>query len=269
MDTIRRSGAAAAIVLVVLLLPGCAAPASGKPPPAGGYAEFDLLPVGAELPSGTACADRVRHRYATGWEPRPGNWDANHTVPHPKPALGTLPDFTETANTGAQWAARVDGDFTGTTEQLVLWAACKWGLDDEWLRAQLVVESFWDQQTAGDLTYRRPFCPPDARNDRVGRCAESYGLLQNKWRFNRTAYPAFRTSTAYQLDFSGFKLRACYEGYKYVSEGARGDWKGCVGNWFSGEWHDPAAEQYVGWVITALAQKIWTHWPDADADADG
>jgi autotransporter family porin len=263
--TIWRAAGAAVVLGLLGLVPSCAiVPRSGPPPP-GGYGQFELLPVGADLPTGAACARQVTERFDGGWEPRAAeNGTANRTVPDPKPDLGTLPDFDDVANTGERWAPRVDGDFTGTTEQILLWAACKWGLDDQWLRAQLVVESFWDQRTAGDVTYQWGHCPGDAFVDRLGRCAESYGLLQNKYRFNRSAYPAFRTSTAYGLDFSGFKLRACYEGHKYTSEGAVGDWPGCVGNWFSGAWHDPLAERYVGWVRVALRQQVWTDWPDTD-----
>jgi autotransporter family porin len=252
------------LALVAMVVPGCGS-ADGPAPPVGGYAAFRLLPVGARLPSAQFCADEVRARYATGWEPRAAtNRVANHTVPHPAPRLGVLPDFDETANRDRQWAPRIDGDFRGTTEQIILWAACKWGLDDEWLRAQAVVESFWNQRTAGDYTATRRHCPRDAVGKANHRCAESYGLLQNKYRFNRSAYPAFRTSTAYQLDFSGFKLRACFDGHKYISHGAKGDWRGCLGNWYSGEWHDRLGDEYVGWVVHAMAQHIWTTWPDTD-----
>jgi hypothetical protein len=262
--TLRRTVCAVALIALASVLSGCRTD-NQPPPPAGGYAAFGLRPVGARLPTASSCAKEVRNRFSTGWEPRAStNGYANRTVPHPAPDLGTLPDFDATANTDPQWAPRVDGDFTGTTEQIILWAACKWGLDDEWLRAQMVVESFWNQRTAGDFTATRSRCPRDAVRNSKGRCAESYGLLQNKYRFNRSAYPAFRTSTAYQLDFSAFKLRACYDGHKYVSNGVRGDWLGCVGNWYSGEWHDPLGETYVGWVVAAKAAHLWTSWPDTD-----
>jgi hypothetical protein len=40
---------------------------------------------------------------------------------------------------------RVDGQFTGTTDEILQWAACKWGLPDNLLRAVAVVESTWFQ----------------------------------------------------------------------------------------------------------------------------
>jgi hypothetical protein len=41
--------------------------------------------------------------------------------------------------------SRVDGQFTGTTDEILQWAACKWGLPDNLIRADAVVESTWFQ----------------------------------------------------------------------------------------------------------------------------
>jgi len=38
---------------------------------------------------------------------------------------------------------RVDGRFTGTTDEIFQWAACKWGLPDNLIRADAVIESTW------------------------------------------------------------------------------------------------------------------------------
>jgi hypothetical protein len=40
---------------------------------------------------------------------------------------------------------RVDGQFTGTTDEIFQWAGCKWGLSDDLLRAVAVRESTWYQ----------------------------------------------------------------------------------------------------------------------------
>jgi len=40
---------------------------------------------------------------------------------------------------------RVDGQFTGTTDEIFQWAACKWGLPDNLIRADAVEESTWFQ----------------------------------------------------------------------------------------------------------------------------
>ena len=50
---------------------------------------------------------------------------------------------------------RVDGRFTGTADEILQWAACKWGLPDNLIRADAVVESTWFQylHLPGDASY--------------------------------------------------------------------------------------------------------------------
>ena len=45
---------------------------------------------------------------------------------------------------------RVDGDFAGTTDEIIQWAACKWGIDEDIVRAQVIKESCWYQSATGD-----------------------------------------------------------------------------------------------------------------------
>ena len=42
------------------------------------------------------------------------------------------------------------GNFTGTTTEIFQWAACKWGIDEDTLRAVAVQESDWHQSAVGD-----------------------------------------------------------------------------------------------------------------------
>ena len=39
---------------------------------------------------------------------------------------------------------------------------------------------------------------------------------------------------------------------------AAGDLWGCLGVWFSGRWHTPAAEGYIAKVQDYLTQRVWT-----------
>ena len=82
------------------------------------------LPVGAALPSGAECSTRVR----PAAEIRPANTTANNN-------RGSRAN----ANTRSDWSGfnRVDGDFAGTTDELIQWAACKWGIDEDIVRAQI------------------------------------------------------------------------------------------------------------------------------------
>lgn len=118
-----------------------------SPPPAGGYF-VELKPVGSwsSLPDGDACAAQVH--YST-WEPRPENDLANHTMPAPGAMASSF--AARPRNQGgtydARWDSwllpRVDGQFTGTTDEIFQWAACKWGLPDNLLRGMAVRESTW------------------------------------------------------------------------------------------------------------------------------
>ena len=78
---------------------------------------FETLPPGAPLPSGQLCAERVRR---SGWEARPENAKANRT----RGAAISRIDGASTAG-NARLAPRIDGDFTGTTDEILQWGACK------------------------------------------------------------------------------------------------------------------------------------------------
>lgn len=183
------------------------------PPPS--TERFETLPVGASLPSGAECAARVR----PADEIRPENAAANAN-------RGSRAN----ANTRTDWSgfARVDGDFSGTTDEIIQWAACKWGIDEDLVRAQIIKESYWYMSVNGDS-------------------GESWGLGQVR----DTAHPsAFqysvnaRNSSAYNLDYTYASWRACYEGvYTWLNTVERGreygpgdEW-GCLGLWFSGRWY--------------------------------
>jgi hypothetical protein len=44
----------------------------------------------------------------------------------------------------------VDGNFPGTTDEILQWAACKWGMDQNIAKAEAIAESSWYQSTVGD-----------------------------------------------------------------------------------------------------------------------
>ncbi len=204
--------------------------ASTTLPPTG---HFVTLPVGSSLPSDATCAGRVRR---TG-EKRPQNATYNQTRGHGPPSNPPAPLYR-----------RVTGNFTGTTDEIIQWAACKWGVDEDVARAQAAKESFWFQNAVGDN-------------------GESFGIMQVrqpywKWAFNNGVGDA-KTSTAYNLDAALAARRNCFEGNEtwLNSVGgahyAAGDLWGCIGLWFSGRWHDQAADTYIAAVQSDLAQRVW------------
>ncbi|MGI9599003.1 MAG: hypothetical protein ACR2QK_22760 [Acidimicrobiales bacterium] len=222
-------------------------------PPAPLPDVFVTLEPGTTLPDERRCADHV----LTGpdQEVRPENAEANATVVNVAVEVDGAGDWWNGIN-----ADRVTGNFTGTTDQVLRWASCKWGFDEEITRARAVAESSWRVSTAGDVTDDPDSCrllemqPP---------CAQSYGLLQVKGTVHEGTHPASVESAAFGVDYAMAWLRACYEGhftwFESPSYDAGDEW-GCVGAWFSGNWWDQPANDYVGTVRFHLAEQTWTSY---------
>lgn len=212
---------------------------------------FTTLPPGAALPSGKDCAARIG---TSTWEPRPQNGNANQTKGKNVPRIDGAND---TGN--RRLARRVDGNYTGTTDQIIRWGACKWGFDEDIVRAVATQESYWSQAQLGDRTTDPVAC---ARIGATAPCYESYGLLQVKPTVHEYTWPGARDSTAFNVDYALAWRRACFEGYfnDWIPESARGDEWGCVGLWYTGEWGTAAAQRYVREVQEHLRRQAWRSW---------
>src|SRR5689334_7972225 len=77
-------------------------------------------------------------------ETRPDNAPANAT----EPTEEQLADFH--AASGEPYSDRVTGGFTGTTDEIIQWAAWKWGVDANLMRAAAMQESDWHQGDVSD-----------------------------------------------------------------------------------------------------------------------
>lgn len=279
-------------------------PAMTLPPARGGY--FRLRPVGAwsALPGDASCAGQVH--YST-WEPRPDNEGPNHVMPDATAvhrAFAARPVSADGTN-DPRWDSwllqRVDGQFTGTTDAIFQWAACKWGLPDDVLRAIAVTESTWYQyevypsgrpvrnRGSGDVT--RPsmagasvYCDGIAKYGRdyqldygPGICPRTFSIMgvmswqapswgQMPGNQNGT-FPFNRQSTAFGVDYLAARLRGCYNGWEYWLKHSgsytAGDLWGCAGAWYSGGWHSADANRYISRVQSELADFTWlqTDWP--------
>jgi hypothetical protein len=301
---------------------------SNSPPPASGY--FLLQPVGASLPSDSECAAAV---HSSTWEPRPENQQQNNTTPAPGAMAASFAirprDQGDTYN--ALWDSwllpRVDGQFTGTTDEILQWAACKWGLPDNLIRADAVEESTWFQYlhfpndasyggggggscywnrgcgdsfsspTTASTIYCNALDPEgvlasevhDYQTDpvtgtggypytpRAGMCPKTFSILgimswdDPAWEAPYPAYagdqngtfPFTRDSTAAAADYWGAYMRGCYNGWeswlKQTGTGtyAAGDIWGCLGSWYSGDWHSSAANGYISRVQAQLSNLTW------------
>jgi hypothetical protein len=182
-------------------------------------------------------ANRVER---SSFEPRPDNRAANHTVP----GKHRLERWRHRSD--MPYARFVDGRFRGTTDEIIQWAAHKWGFPPNLLRAVAVTESYWHQSAVGDN-------------------GDSFGLFQVRrpyhcWGACRIA----RYSTAFNADYYGAILRAYYDGKQKwlntVERGRRyhaGDVWGSVGAWFSGRWWTDPSRGYIRTVKHNLAARIW------------
>jgi len=196
---------------------------------------FPTLGVGSVLPGDGQCAARVRRAP----EVRAVNVPYNQTR-----------GFGPPSNPPHALYARVTGNFTGTTDEIIQWAACKWGIDEDLVRAQTAKESWWTQTNVGDG-------------------GESFGLMQVRepyvgWAFNGGVGDAM-SSSAYNLDAALAARRNCFEGHEpwlnTVERGrdyAAGDLWGCVGMWFSGRWYTQPSVDYIAAVQDYLDRRIWT-----------
>lgn len=196
------------------------------------------LPPGslAQLPSETACMTKAWAD--TSREKRLENETANRT---------DVPDGVSFSDAPA-YGRRVTGNFSGTTQQILTWAACKWGIDANLLKAQAVQESSW-RQTA------------------VGCAGDCFGILQIKRSTWPTSFPGSQTSTAFNADLSGMFTRACIDGLfagwsnmgGYLSTTGRARVWYCIGVYYAGE--KPTSEndgtRYVADVKRHLSTKTW------------
>lgn len=199
--------------------------------------EPDVAPPSRVLLGDREAASRVT-RSTRG--PRSANREPNQRVP----TAAELARFRR-ASRGQGVATRVTGRFTGTTEEIVEWAAHKWGFDPDLLKAQAMTESSWDQRAVGDEGL-------------------SFGLMQIKRTKWRGSHPLSEISTAFNVDLAAAILRQAYDGRAtwYGPEGySSGDLWGSLGSYYSGAWRDAAGREYVQRVWRHLADRPWTE-PD-------
>ncbi|HYH59154.1 MAG TPA: hypothetical protein VD790_08025 [Thermoleophilaceae bacterium] len=173
------------------------------------------------------------------WEPRPRNRRANRN----KTNGWMLKKFRRHSALPRKYKRRVTGRYSGTTDEILQWAAHKWGFSPDLLRGVAAIESWWRQRAVGD----------------EGR---SFGLMQIK-RGSHCCLPATRTSTAFNADYYGAWLRHVYDGrarwLNHQRRGERykrGDLWGSVGVWYAGHWHYNSAE-YIRRLKKMIRQRVW------------
>jgi len=129
-----------------------------------------------------------------------------------------------------RWMKLVDGQYTGTTEMIIRWAACKWGMDEDMIRAQATAEhGTWIQWNAGgDERKSMNQCQagnnPDHNSTNLweylisNACYQSWSIWQTKVVYSSpnvgawTTWPAINESTAFAVDYRYASQRSCMNG---------------------------------------------------------
>jgi hypothetical protein len=251
---------------------------------AGSTEHFSTLPLHAELPSEADCAARVRARPSA--ETIPSNVAANHAVP----SGGELSRLRAAGYTFGPLDSpvhfdRITGDFTGSTDMILRWGACKYGVDEDVVRAQAWQESWWRQSTFGDKRStiskcvqteahpHQPLDPPFAAlwNFNCEQCCwQSWSILQTKVYYAWMTWPMIKDSTAFAVDYRLADQRSCMDGLYQTFFAGRGNYArdtrsgdldtvlwGCIGMHYSGDWYDAGAEEYIRDVRGNLVHRRW------------
>ena len=200
-----------------------------------------IAPVGRPPLSDAAAARLVRR---TAWEARPANTADNHRVP----TAAQLAAF-RAQNVADPYKQYVDGRYRGTTDEIIQWAAAKWGLDPNLLRAVAAVETWWDMSF-------------------VGNDGSAFGIFQVREPYHcvgPVVCGLFRHDTAFNADYYGSIIRSYFDGRQtwlntVSGNGApyrAGELWDSVGYWASGRWQDAHAAWYVSEVKYDLAHRVW------------
>ncbi|MER7015117.1 hypothetical protein ABT324_27110 [Saccharopolyspora sp. NPDC000359] len=247
------------VTISALVAVAACADAPAPPPPDRGVPDQRVasmgttLPPEQPLPTGAECAQHVPR---TGREQRPANAAANSSTPGPV-SLPAWHDFWD-PRVNTEYVPRIDGNFTGTTDEILWWGACKWGFDVDFVRAMAAAETSWYQHKVGDYEQDPKHCAAGYQ----APCPTSFGILQIKHYFRPGSYPASQRHTAFNVDYALAGLRGCFQGWvTYLADGYRpGDLWGCAGWHYSGEWKTPPALGYISRVQAQLKQKPWLTW---------
>lgn len=173
------------------------------------------------------------------WEPRPSNYKSNHRIPNKE----LLKKWRSRSD--MPYKKYVNGRFKGTTDEIIQWAAHKWG-DTNLMRSVATVESWWRMDTKGDN-------------------GDSFGLYQVRRPYHCWGKCSIaRYYTAWNTDYYGGIIRAYYDGkmtwLNTVERGKQyrpGDLFGSFGAWYSGRWWTEDVSWYTNWVKYRYKEKTW------------
>ena len=203
-------------------------------------------------------------------EVRPANAAANDYVPTSTQLAAfykSTPGFLN--DPLRQYVTGRPGISNPSTDDLIQWAAHKWGIPEDWIRAEMVQESDWNQSALGDLTTVSSswygLYPPQSRVAGTSNVYESLGVMQCRWPADNSGTgagtePLRWESTAFNLDFYGQYVRWLYNGYtvgiSWIPNIYKGNQWNSISGWFGGG-GNAAAQHYITYVQNDLAARTW------------
>lgn len=260
-----------------------------------------LLP-NAALPSASAClAIAENTAYASATEGVTNNTPFNAYVIPKADLFGFYQNPNGDDNLLASpWRyAGITGNLTTlmgttpTTDQLIVYYSCLYGIDSDTLKAQAMAESTWNQYTNGDIQTSKANCTNSKGQSPLWNgtnCITSYGILQDKVGGPGlyTAWPYVGQSTGFAVELRTSLTRSCIDGGQqafFDNNGTGGPnapyssyrtdvssctssnsissascvelFTGCIATHFSGAWWDGSAGSACG-VGGSGAQNYWT-----------
>jgi hypothetical protein len=169
------------------------------------------------------------------------------------------------------YASYVTGGFSGTTDEIIQWAAAKWGIPADWLRAEYVQESDWHQSSLGDLTTVADATKYPAQSRVTAtRVYQSLGISQVKWNHPDVNDSGIGTeplrwkSTAFNADYQASNVRFYFDDPGHLrSSWGDASYSPCnnwlsIGGWFeSYPWNNSGQQSYISSVQAHLANRTW------------
>jgi len=165
-----------------------------------------------------------------------------------------------------------DGLRHPSTDDLIQWAAHKWGIPENWLRAEYVHETYWNQFMLGDATqvsgaWYGKYRPAD-RIPGTHSVYQSLGITQVRWAPGGALHPGTEPlrwlSTAFNIDYQAATVRFYYDNPQRTrSSWGDGSYTPCqtwnsIGGWYSPyPWQNSGQASYADAVKRILAQRDW------------
>jgi hypothetical protein len=165
-----------------------------------------------------------------------------------------------------------DGIKHPSTDDLIQWAAHKWGIPENWLRAEYIQESYWNQFMLGDETRVSSrwydLYPFQSRVPHTSDVYQSLGIAQVRWApdgsLGAGTEPLRWESTAFNVDEQAAVVRFYYDN----PSGSRASWGDptyapcekwrSIGGWYRPyPWGNAGQATYISEVRTRLADRQW------------